>query len=54
MEPRRQREDQAQFHQFRRLDLLTAQIQPALRAFADMANSQHQDQQRDTAGIGDP
>ena len=54
MEPGRQCQNQAQFHQFRRLDLLTAQFQPTLGAFADVANLQNQQQQYDATGVGDP
>ena len=54
MEPRREREDQTQLHQFRRLDLLTTQVQPALSTFADVADLQHENEQRDTAGISNP
>src|ERR1019366_4498859 len=54
VEPCRQRENQSQLHQFRRLDLLTTQVQPALSTFADVADFEHENQQCDTAGIGDP
>jgi hypothetical protein len=54
MEPVRQRQDQCQLHQLARLPLHAAEIDPALGALAGVPHLQHQDQQHDAAGVGQP
>ncbi len=54
VEPRRQRQHQRDLHQFRRLDLQAAQVDPALRALAGMAVAHHQHQQHQRDQITRP
>ena len=54
VEPRRQRQHQRDLHQLRRLDLQAAELDPALRALADMPVARHHHQQRERDAIARP